>query len=202
MCVPLPEQGPKLAEPVSIEHSKLAPGSELKVNVGVASLVSPDGPESMLTTGALVSTVQVELAGVWSTLPAWSIARTSNVWLPSARRSSSSARCRLAQSAASVESIRHWNEATPEPPVSVPEKTKLAAALFVSAGGLAVDLGLGDGGILDVGERRRARRGVAGRDRSTWRRKVVRVSSATETRMPAASSAAVAVAIGEPEQSS
>ena len=40
------------------------------------------------------------------------------------------------QAAASVESIRHWNEATPEPPVSVPENEKLAAALFVSAGGL------------------------------------------------------------------
>ena len=41
-----------------------------------------------------------------------------------------------AQSAAWVESIRHWKEATPEPPVSLPEKLKLAAALLESAGGL------------------------------------------------------------------
>ena len=65
-----PEQGPKAGVPVSIEHSKPAPASELKVKVGVESLVRPEGPESMVTTGAVVSTVQVELAGVASTLPA------------------------------------------------------------------------------------------------------------------------------------
>jgi len=43
-----------------------------------------EGPESIVTTGAVVSTVQVELAGVWSTFPPWSAARTSKVWLPSA----------------------------------------------------------------------------------------------------------------------
>src|SRR5690242_5298386 len=75
VSVPLPEQGPKLGVPPSIEHSKARPGSELNVKVGVASLVSPDGPESILTTGGVVSTVQVTLAGVASILPARSIAR-------------------------------------------------------------------------------------------------------------------------------
>ena len=70
---------------MSIEHSKLAPGSELKVKVGVGSLVRPEGPESMLTTGAVVSTVQLKDAGVPSVLAAWSIALTSKEWLPSAR---------------------------------------------------------------------------------------------------------------------
>ena len=42
-----PEQGPKAGVPVSIEHSKLAPASELKVKVGVESLVRPEGPESI-----------------------------------------------------------------------------------------------------------------------------------------------------------
>jgi len=85
VSVPLPEQEPKSAAPVSIEHSKVVPVSELKVNVGVESLVSPDGPESMLTVGGVVSTVQVKLAGLWSKLWAWSTERTSNLWEPSAR---------------------------------------------------------------------------------------------------------------------
>ena len=80
-----PEQGPKLGVPVSIEHSKLAPASELKVKVGVESLVRPEGPESMDTTGAVVSTVQVEAAGVASTFPAGRSLCTSKVWEPSAR---------------------------------------------------------------------------------------------------------------------
>jgi hypothetical protein len=49
---------------VSIEHSKLTPASELKVKVGVGSLVRPDGPESIVTFGGVVSTVQVDEAGL------------------------------------------------------------------------------------------------------------------------------------------
>ena len=41
------------------------------------------GVASMVVSGAAVSTVQPEEAGVGSTLPAASVARTSNVWLPS-----------------------------------------------------------------------------------------------------------------------
>jgi hypothetical protein len=85
--------------------------------------------------GAVVSTVQVEVAGVASTLPAASIARTSNLWLPSASELRLRGEMHAAQAPASVESSRHWNEATPEPPASVPEKVKLAEAEALRAGG-------------------------------------------------------------------
>ena len=39
----------------------------------------------MVELGAVVSTTQVKLAGLASVFPAWSVARTSKVWLPSAR---------------------------------------------------------------------------------------------------------------------
>jgi hypothetical protein len=52
---------------------------ELKVNVAVVWLVEPLDPVSMLVCGAVVSTVQLWLAGVWSVLPASSTARTWNV---------------------------------------------------------------------------------------------------------------------------
>ena len=53
-------------------------------NVGVASLVTPEGPLSIVVSGAAVSTVKLRDAGVGSTLPAGSVARTSNVCAPSA----------------------------------------------------------------------------------------------------------------------
>ena len=64
-------------EPVSVE-----------VNVKLAELEAtvPDGPEAIAVSGGVVSwTVQVRLAGVASTLPAASMARTRKVWLPAAR---------------------------------------------------------------------------------------------------------------------
>ena len=42
------------------------------------------GPSRSRSFGAVVSTVQVKLAGVASVFPAWSIARTSKLWEPSA----------------------------------------------------------------------------------------------------------------------
>jgi hypothetical protein len=67
-------------------HSKLEdPSLELKVNVALVSLVGSVGPESIVVSGAAVSTVQECEAGVGSVLPAGSVALTSNVWLPSAR---------------------------------------------------------------------------------------------------------------------
>ena len=44
----------------------------------------PDGPLSIVVCGAAVSTVKAREAGVGSTLPAGSVARTSNVCAPSA----------------------------------------------------------------------------------------------------------------------
>ncbi len=58
VCDPMSEQGPKLGLPLSIEHSKLAPGSEPKPKVGVESLVRPEGPELTDTAGGVRSMVQ------------------------------------------------------------------------------------------------------------------------------------------------
>ena len=69
---------------VSTRQSRLAPGSLANANVGVASFVRPAGPPVMATVGATVSTVKLRLAGVASTLPAASVARTSKVCAPSA----------------------------------------------------------------------------------------------------------------------
>ena len=66
--------------PPSTWHSKLvAPPEPVNVNVGVVSLVAAPGPSVMVVLGVLVSTLKVCVAGVPSTLPAASIARTSNV---------------------------------------------------------------------------------------------------------------------------
>ena len=53
-------------------------GSSVDVNVndGVLLLVSPDGPEAMEVSGAVVSTLKERLAGEGSTFPAASLART------------------------------------------------------------------------------------------------------------------------------
>ena len=72
--------------PPSTRHSKVEPTwSEESVNAGVVSLVDPNGPLSIAVCGAAVSTVKLRDAGVGSTLPAGSVARTSKVWEPSAR---------------------------------------------------------------------------------------------------------------------
>ena len=42
----------------------------------------PDGPLTIVVSGGVVSTVQAYVAGVGSTLPAASTARTASVWLP------------------------------------------------------------------------------------------------------------------------
>jgi hypothetical protein len=53
------------------------------VNVALVSCVEPDGPESIVVSGGVVSIVQVRDAGVASRLPAVSFARTANVCVPS-----------------------------------------------------------------------------------------------------------------------
>jgi hypothetical protein len=66
-------------------QAKDAPLSALNPNVGVASLVNPDGPESMVVSGVLVSTVNEPVAAVGSALPAASVAVTEKVYVPSTR---------------------------------------------------------------------------------------------------------------------
>jgi nucleoside phosphorylase len=69
---------------VSVRHSKVEPVSvEENANVGVELLISRCGPDVIVVVGAAVSTVKVRRSGVRSVLPAASMARTSNVWLPS-----------------------------------------------------------------------------------------------------------------------
>ncbi|XSF08636.1 hypothetical protein VZP55_30365 [Myxococcus faecalis] len=67
----------------SSAHSYVTPLSlESKSNVASVEAVVPDGPLTMVVSGATVSTVHVRVAGVPSTLPALSRARTASVWLP------------------------------------------------------------------------------------------------------------------------
>ena len=70
--------------PPSTWHSKLVPPSgELNAIVALSDPSTALGPLSITVSGATVSTVQVTLAGLASTFPAASIARTSNVCEPS-----------------------------------------------------------------------------------------------------------------------
>ena len=69
-----------------MRHSKVEPGSFAENSKsGEASALGCVGATSIVVAGAIVSTVQLWLAGVGSTLPAASPARTWKVWLPSAR---------------------------------------------------------------------------------------------------------------------
>ena len=59
---------------------------EVKAKLATVSATVPVGPEEIVVSGGVVSwTVQVRAAGVASTFPAASMARTRNVWLPAAR---------------------------------------------------------------------------------------------------------------------
>ena len=57
-------------------HWKLAAGSEEKVNDGEALLVRPEGPESIVVSGGVASTVKLCEAGLVSGFPAASTALT------------------------------------------------------------------------------------------------------------------------------
>ncbi len=70
--------------PPSTRHSNLASGSlDENENVGLLSAVTPLGPPVIVVSGAVVSTVNVLLAGEGSTMPCALTARTSNVCSPS-----------------------------------------------------------------------------------------------------------------------
>ncbi len=58
----------------------MAPASrEEKVNSALATVIVPEGPESIVVSGAVVSTVQVVEGGEASVLPAASVALTEKV---------------------------------------------------------------------------------------------------------------------------
>ena len=91
VCGPSPSDAVVWAEvqetqaSLSVRHSKVEPAwSDENVNVGVGSFVGPEGPLSIVVSGVAVSTVNARDAGVGSTFPAGSVARTSKVCAPSA----------------------------------------------------------------------------------------------------------------------
>jgi hypothetical protein len=68
---------------VSSLHSNVEPLSEdVNVNDGAVTVVVPVGPPVIVVSGAAVSTVNDRVAGLASTLPAPSVARTENVYAP------------------------------------------------------------------------------------------------------------------------
>ena len=81
---------------------------ELKPKVGVESLVGALAPEVIVVSGAAVSTVNERVAGVASTLPAWSVARTEKVWAPWASAGGVWAAPGPLQAAKAPESMLHW----------------------------------------------------------------------------------------------
>ena len=71
---------PVVAPGPSSLHSKVEPASvEVNANDGEATFVEPVGPVVIAVSGAAVSTVKDRVAGLASTLPAASVARTENV---------------------------------------------------------------------------------------------------------------------------
>ena len=70
--------------PPSSLHWKVEPVSlDVKLKLGVVELEGFEGLAVMVVFGAVRSIVHVYVAGVESTFPAGSTARTRNVWLPS-----------------------------------------------------------------------------------------------------------------------
>src|ERR687895_580307 len=110
VCAP-PENAPVVCGEVqaakaaaSTRHWKPAPASLENPKVGVESLVSPVGPESIVVCGAAVSTANARLAAP-PVLPAASVARTSNVCAPS---DNAPVVCGEVQAAKAAASTRHW----------------------------------------------------------------------------------------------
>ncbi len=76
---------PVVAPGPSSLHSNVEPAFvEVKANDGDATFVGPVGPDVIDVSGAAVSTVNDRVAAVASRLPAASVARTENVYAPSA----------------------------------------------------------------------------------------------------------------------
>ena len=85
-AAPGPLQAVKAAP--SIRHSNVDPdwvAENPKVGVLSAIVLPSDGPESIVVSGGVASTVKVRLAGLGSVCAAESVARTSKVNWPSGR---------------------------------------------------------------------------------------------------------------------
>ena len=108
-------------------------------NVALREVVTVVGPDVRFVSGAVVSAagggggagatiVQLQVAGVGSTFPAVSVARTSIVWAPTARPASPSGDAHAFQV---PPSRRHWNVE----PVSVAVNDTDAVVAVVDAAG-------------------------------------------------------------------
>jgi hypothetical protein len=113
--------------PWSSRHWKLTLSFAENVNVGVGSLVSPEGPESIVVSGPVVSTAKLRLAGVGSTFPATSIARTWKLCAPSVSGAVVWGEVHAAKAPAST---RH-----PKLAFSFAEKAKVGVGSFVGPEG-------------------------------------------------------------------
>jgi hypothetical protein len=105
----------------------------LKLKLAPASFVGSAGPAVIDVFGAAVSTVQVNVAGLASVLPNASRARTSKVWLPSARPEYA---CGLVQAVNAPPSSLQSNVL----PASVEVNEKLAPVWLVGFAGVEVML--------------------------------------------------------------
>ena len=77
------EGGTGSGAPESVHRYWVSGSSELNWNVAVVLSVVSVGPESIVTTGGVMSPlVHVWTSGVWSTLPAGLFARTMNSCSP------------------------------------------------------------------------------------------------------------------------
>ena len=111
----------------SSEHSKMALLSLENARLAEVVEVCAGGPESMVVWGAVVSTVHAHCAGVASTLPVRSRARTANECAASARPRYSSGEGQALNAAPLSEHSKV--------PGSVEETAKPADVLPVRAGG-------------------------------------------------------------------
>jgi hypothetical protein len=117
--------------PASTAHWKVAPASELNAKVALELVLGFDGVEVIETLGGVESIVQLKLAGVASTLPSASAARTWKLWAPSASPEYAFGDEHEANAPASS---AHSNVAGD----SLALNAKLAAEEFVDAAGCAV----------------------------------------------------------------
>ena len=140
----------------SIRHWTLAvseAGSPAKVKVAWSVAMVPEGPESIVVSGGVVSTVKVRVAGVGSVLPAASVALTSKVWGPSVSAATVSG---LEQAEKASLSTRHSKVAP-----GSEENSKLGVGSPVGPGGAGVDCGVGGGRVDGEGAGGRGRVGIA-----------------------------------------
>jgi hypothetical protein len=147
VCVPsaspesVTEPGLQLSDAPSSVHWNVPASVDVYANVAPVEVVVPDGPELIVVSGAVRSIVHVFEAGVASTFPAASMARTWNVWLPA---ESPLKLWPLVQGPNAPASSAHWNVE----PDSLDANWNAAVDWFVGSFGAAVMLV--SGGVVSM----------------------------------------------------